>query len=68
MIKLYNEQKVSLYKISKDTGIDFKKLYRYANKKCNIRNMPFSLISTISNYLDLKPMDFYKKMEDYIGG
>ena len=38
MKKIFKEQKVSLYRISKDTNIPIAKLYRYADKKTDIEN------------------------------
>lgn len=68
MIKLYAEQKVSLYRICCDTNIKFNVLYRYANKECNIKNMPFTLLSVIANYCNLQPIELYSKMKDYLYG
>ena len=48
MQKLFQEQKVSLYQIQKDLGLDIKRLYRYANGTCKVKSMPIELLKQLS--------------------
>ena len=65
MKKLFDEQKVSLYKIQNDLGLDIKRLYRYADGTCNIKKMPTKLILDLAYYFKIEPNRLYKLMLDY---
>lgn len=65
MKKLFKEQKVSLYQIQKDLNLDIKRLYRYADGTCSIKNMPSELVIELAVYFKLHPKDLYKKIEEY---
>lgn len=66
MIKLYEEQKVSIYKIQKDLGLDRMRLYRYANGIISIDKIPAKLVLDLAYYLKEEPNDLMKKMTKYL--
>ena len=67
MKKLFKDQDISLYRISRETGIEISKLYRYANGSLKIEKMPISLISQLALYFRKeKVWDFYMEMLDYV--
>ncbi len=66
MIKLYEEQKVSIYKIQKDLGLDRMRLYRYANGIIPIDKIPAKLVLDLAYYLKEEPNDLMKKMTKYL--
>lgn len=65
MQKLFQEQKVSLYQIQKDLGLDIKRLYRYANGTCKVKSMPIELLKQISQYLCISADELFNKMVEY---
>lgn len=65
MQKLFKEQKVSLYKIQKDLGLEIKRLYRYADGTCKIKSMPMDLLVKLAEYFKIKPQYLYEKMIQY---
>lgn len=65
MKKLFKEQNVSLYRISKDLNIPIAKLYRYAEGKTDIEKMPTKLILDLANYFHIEVNQFYKEMMRY---
>ena len=66
MIKLYEEQKISIYKIQKDLGLDRMRLYRYANGIVPINKIPTKLVLDLAHYLKEEPNDLMKKMIKYL--
>lgn len=65
MQKLFKEQKVSLYQIQNDLGLDVKRLYRYANGSCKVKNMPIELLQQLSQYLCISEVELFNKMIEY---
>lgn len=65
MQKLFKEQKVSLYKIQKDLGLEIKRLYRYADGTCKIKSMPTELLVKLADYFKIKPQYLYQRMIQY---
>lgn len=65
MIKLYKEQKTSLYQIQKDLNYGMYTLYRYAKGQRKIENMPINMLFDISIYLGIEPGVLYEKMKEY---
>ena len=65
MQKLFQEQKVSLYQIQKDLGLDIKRLYRYANGTCKVKSMPIELLQQLSQYLCMSEVELFNKMVEY---
>lgn len=68
MKKLFKEQKVSLYKVTKDLKLDNMRLYRYANGTCDIKNMPLSLLTKLSIYFNMSMIELYVLMIEYKKG
>lgn len=66
MKKLYEEQKISLYKLQKLIGVGKNTLYRYALKERNIENMPTKTILDISYIVKIEPNKLFEKMKDYL--
>ena len=44
MRKLYKDQKNTLYKLAKETGVSYSTLYNYINGRTQIDSMPFWLV------------------------
>lgn len=65
MKKLFKEQKVSLYKVTRDLKLDNMRLYRYADGTCDIKNMPLSLLKALSVYFGMGIYELYIAMKDY---
>lgn len=68
MKKLFKEQKVSLYKVTRDLKLDNMRLYRYADGTCDIKNMPLSLLKTLSVYFGIGMYELYIAMIEYKNG
>lgn len=67
MKKLFKEQDITLYQISKDLKIPMAKLYRYADKKTKIEKMPTKLIIDLAYYFHIEVNKFYNMMRNYLG-
>ena len=65
MKKLFKEQKVSLYRVTKDLKLDNMRLYRYADGTCDIKNMPLSLLKELSVYFGMGICELYIAMVVY---
>lgn len=67
MIKLYKDQKISIYKIQKELGLPINTpfLYNYAKGKRSIKNMDIDMLIKISYILKEEPNELYKKILDY---
>lgn len=65
MKKLYEEQKVSIYKIQHDLGLDNMRLYRYAEGTISIDKMPVDLVLKLAYYLKIEPNELLDKMIKY---
>lgn len=65
MKKLYKEQKNSIYKIGKETGLNLEGLYKYAKGKSHPKNMKASNVLKIAYLEKIEPNILMKKMIDY---
>lgn len=65
MIKLFEDQKVSLYQVQKDLGLGIYTLYRYAKGQRNVENMPTKTVCDLAYYFKIEVKVLYKKMLDY---
>lgn len=70
MIKLYKDQKISIYKIQKELGLPVNSpfLYNYAKGKRSIKNMDIDMLIKISYILKEEPNELYRKILDYEKG
>ena len=64
MIKLYEEQKHSIYYLQKKLGLSKYALYHYT-KTHNIKNMPLRLILDIAYLEKVEPNWLYERMIEY---
>lgn len=65
MIKLYEEQKTSLYQIQKELGLGIYTLYRYAKGQRKIGNMPSEMLHSLSKYFGIDVDTLYNEMKEY---
>ena len=65
MVKLYKEQKNSIYKLQKLCGLGKDTLYKYARGYRKIENMPVNIILKISHYEKINPNELIEKMIEY---
>ena len=65
MKKLYKNQKVSLFEAQKALGLGHYTLYRYADGKRKIENMPMNLIIDLAYFFKVEVNELYQKMLDY---
>ena len=65
MKKLFEEQRVSIYKVQQDLGLDHARLYRYVSGTTKIENMPTKLILDLANYFKIEPNQLFKEMKEY---
>lgn len=63
--KLYAEQRYTLYKISKESGISISTLYNYINGRSSIDSMPFYMVVAIANVEQISAGVLYEKMLKY---
>ena len=61
MIKLFEEQKHTLYEIQRAIGVPKNTLYRYARGKRNIENMPTKMVCDLAYYFKIEVNTLYKK-------
>lgn len=66
MIKLFENQKVSIYKVAKDLNINKITLYRYAHGDCKLDNMSALLLIQLSSYFNINVNDLNKQMKEYL--
>lgn len=64
MIKLYEEQKHSIYYLQKELGLSKYALYHYTRTH-NIKNMPVGLILDIAYLEKVEPNWLYERMIEY---
>lgn len=65
MLKLFEEQTISLYKVQKDLGLSPVRLYKYARGQRRIENMPSKLIIDLAYYFKIEVNTLNKLMLDY---
>ena len=66
MKRLFKGQNVSLYRVAKDLKIPICKLYRYAEKRTAIEQMPTKLVLDLAYYFHIEVNKFYNDMEEYL--
>lgn len=66
MIKLYEEQKMSLSQMQKELGLAHYTLYRYANREVPIDRMEVGMFLKMAYLLKEKPYDLYLKIKNYL--
>lgn len=64
-LKLYKDQKVSIYEIQKAIGVSRDTLYKYARGKRKIENINIKMFLDICYFLKEEPNELYKKMKEY---
>ena len=64
-VKLFEEQKHTLYELQKKIGLSRSWLYDYANGRYNIEKMPANVILRIAQIESIEPNELYKMMIDY---
>lgn len=67
MKKLYKNQEISLYRVAKDLKLPMCKLYRYAEGKLDIKEMPIKLVLDLAYYFHIEVNKFYNDMVNYLG-
>lgn len=65
MKKLFKEQNVSLYRISKDLHLPMAKLYQYAEGRLDIEEMPIKLVIDLAYYFHIEVNTLYNTMIRY---
>lgn len=65
MIKLYEDQEVSIYQVQKDLGLGKYTLYRYASGERSVENMPVKILQELAKYFGMDIDIIYKKMKEY---
>lgn len=68
MIKLFEKQDVSLYKIQKDLKLSPVRLYKYASGEHKIENMPTKLMLDLAYYFKIEVNALNKMMIEYQNG
>lgn len=67
MKKLYKNQKHSIYELTKKLELEYKRLYRYADKTVDINKMPIELVLGIANIEKIEPNELFREMKEYLG-
>lgn len=65
MKKLYKEQKNTIYRIQKETGLCKNALYKYINGISDIRNMRFNTLKKIAEIEEIDPLILLDKIVEY---
>lgn len=65
MVKLFEEQNVSIYQVQKELGLGIYTLYRYAKGQRKIENMPSKMLRSLSKYFGIDTDTLYTKMKEY---
>jgi len=63
-IKLYKDQKKSLYQIEKELGLAGRTLYLYANGTRNIDNMKIGMLVDIAQAEGIPYPELYEKIKE----
>ena len=64
-LKLYKDQEITIYELSKKTNVSRKVLYQYAKKEKNIDNMKIVNLLKISTVVGVTLEELYFKIKDY---
>lgn len=65
MLKLYEEQKDTFYKISQELKISSAILYDYASGKRNVDNMTVKVLYNLAEYERMSMNQLYLKIKEY---
>ena len=65
MLKLFENQNISLYQVQKELGLGMYTLYRYAKGQRRIENMPVKLLHRLSKCFGMDVDTLYQKMCEY---
>ena len=64
-LKLYEEQKHSIYEIQKAIGVGKDTLYRYARGTRNVEKMPTKMLLDIAYFEKIEVNKLYEEMKKY---
>lgn len=64
-LKLYKDQKNSIYKLQKEANTGHYTLYRYAKGERNIKNISAELLTKIAELENVDPEKLYEEMIKY---
>ena len=64
-LKLYEEQKHTIYEIQKAIGVGKDTLYRYARGTRNVEKMPTKMLLDIAYFEKIEVNKLYEKMKKY---
>ena len=67
-MKLYKEQKNTIYELQKQLDLSINTLYKYARKQTSIDKMPIGTLLGIAKIEDIEPIKLYYDMEEYLNG
>lgn len=67
MLKLYENQKNTIYKLQKELGLQPTTLYHYAKGRRNIDNIPAFWLIQISQIEGVEVNKLFKEMKKYQG-
>lgn len=65
MLKLFEKQDVSLYKLQKEMNLSHVRLYKYASGEHKIENMPTKLMLDLAYYFKIEVNALNKMMLEY---
>jgi hypothetical protein len=65
MLKLFEQQTVSLYQVQKDLKLSPVRLYKYARGQRRIENMPSKLLLDLAYYFKIEVNTLNQSMLDY---
>lgn len=67
-MKLYKEQKNTIYELQKQLDLSINTLYKYARKQTSIDKMPIGTLLGIAKIEEIEPIKLYYDMEEYLNG
>ena len=65
MLKLYKEQKGTIYEIQKDLKLSKYAIYKYVKGLSKIENMRWGTVERIAEQQKINSKELYKKMVEY---
>lgn len=66
MLKLYKEQKKSIYELQKMIGLSKDTLYKYARKEVSIDKMKANMLLQIAYIEKVEVNELLRKMKEYL--
>ena len=63
--KLFKDQNVSIYKLTKDLNISKRTIYKYVEGLSKVENMSAKLLILLADYFEMEIRDIYEKMVEY---